>query len=285
MPKAWSQSTSLMASGFFEDIEISKLRQSQKIHRKITNNEDLSASILQKGLLQPILVRSMDSYFEIVAGNRRFVACKALGWKKITCHILECDDMNAFEIGLIENIQKHTISPIDEGMAFKAYISDFGWGGISELSRRIGKSISYISKRIQLLALPADVLEAITNKDLSTSVAEELLSVKDGYEQSKLAALVINRHMSLRKTRNLLNLDKDVSSGESHTDEIYDRHILIGERSFDKTISALRIAMNRISEIINDVEENWILHEILMQHKIMVHTQIDILIKQKKKLQ
>ena len=284
MPKVLPQSTSLMASGFFEDIELSKLTQSQTVRSVMTNIEDLSSSILQKGLLQPVLVRPMDSYFEIIAGNRRFAACKSLGWKKISCHILECDDRNAFEIGLVENIQRHTISPIDEGMAFKAYISDFGWGGISDLSHRIGKSVSYIAKRIKLLTLPADVLEAITNRDLSTSVAEELLSIKDEHEQSKLATLVINRHMSLRKTRSLLSLNKDISS-EIYTDEIYDRHILIGERLFDKTISALRIAMNRISEIINDVEEDWILHEILMQHKNMIHTQIDILIKQKKKLQ
>jgi ParB family transcriptional regulator, chromosome partitioning protein len=283
MQKTWPQSSSIIASGFFEVIDLSKLRQSQNVHRNLTNIQDLSASIMQKGLLQPILVRPMDSYFEIIAGNRRFMACKSLGWRKISCHIVECDDRNAFEIGLVENIQKDTISPIDEGMAFKAYISDFGWGGISDLSRRIGKSISYIAKRIKLLALPAEVLEALINKELSTSVAEELLSVKDEDEQSKLAALIINRHMSLRKTRNLLGL-KNIST-EIYADEIYNRHILIGERSFDKVISALRIAMNRISEIINDLEEDWILHEILMQHKNMLHTQIDILLKEKRKLQ
>ena len=169
------QKFTLVSSGFIEDIDLSKIKQAANICRNISDFEDLSASILQKGLLQPILVRPRDSHFEIIAGNRRFMACKYLGCKKISCHIIECDDRNAFEISLIENIQKHTISPIDEGMAFKAYISDFGWGGISDLSRRIGKSVSYISKRIKLLTLPVNVLEAIMNRDLSTIFAEYFL--------------------------------------------------------------------------------------------------------------
>src|SRR5690348_2593102 len=142
---------------FFEEIDLSKIKHSQDVHRKVISIEELSASILQKGLLQPILVRPMDAYFKIIPGNRRFAAYKSLGWKKIICHILECDDRNAFEIGLVENIQRHTLSPIDEGMAFKTYISDFGGGGISDLSRRIGKSASYITKHIKLLSLPSDV--------------------------------------------------------------------------------------------------------------------------------
>jgi len=68
----------------------------------------------------------MDVYFEVVAGNRRYCACKDLGWKKIACHILELDDKQAFEVSLIENIQRKTISPLDEATAFKDYASDFG---------------------------------------------------------------------------------------------------------------------------------------------------------------
>ncbi|MGA9150979.1 MAG: ParB/RepB/Spo0J family partition protein [Candidatus Nitrosopolaris sp.] len=113
-------------------------KQSKNIRHNVPDTEELAKSIQQKGLLQPILVRTLDGYFEIVAGNRRFCACKALGWKKIACHIIELVDKQAFEVSLVENIQRKTISPLDEANAFKAYVSDFGWGGVSDLASKIG---------------------------------------------------------------------------------------------------------------------------------------------------
>jgi ParB family transcriptional regulator, chromosome partitioning protein len=133
----------MLTPGFIGDIDISKIKQSKNIRHKISDTEDLSKSIEQKGLLHPILVRTLDGYFEVVAGNRRFYACKALGWKKITCHIIELDDKQAFKVSLMENIQRKRLSSLDEAAAFKAYVSDFGWGGVSDLALRIGKS-SYL---------------------------------------------------------------------------------------------------------------------------------------------
>ena len=151
----------------------------------------------------------MDGYFEVVAGNRRFCACKALGWKKIACHVIELDDKQAFEVSLIENIQRKRLTSLDEASAFKAYVSEFGWGGMSDLALRIGKSLSYVTKRIMLLNLPADVLESITSSRLNTSIAEELCSIKDKAKQSKLANLIVCRRLSFRNARKLLtNIDE-----------------------------------------------------------------------------
>jgi ParB family transcriptional regulator, chromosome partitioning protein len=286
MSKLWLQaSLSATASGFIGDIDISKIRQSKNIRQIVPDIDELSKSIEQKGLLQPILVRTMDGYFEVVAGNRRFCACKALGWKKISSHIIELDDRAAFEVSLTENIQRKTISPLDEGTAFKTYVSDFGWGGVSDLASRIGKSLSYITKRIKLLNLPSDVLESIMNRRLDTSIAEELLSIKDANKQSKLANMIADRRLSLRMTRRLLkNVDEKDRDVDSFYKSDYIDHIKIAERSFDKSITAIRIAMNSLSEIINGVEHDWVIHEILMQHRNMLHTQIDLLLKEKRKL-
>src|SRR5215469_9218840 len=206
MSKLWLQGSSYSATapGFIGDIDISKIKQSKNFRQMVGDTDELARSIKEKGLLQPILVRTMDGYFEVVAGNRRFCACKALGWKKIACHIVELADKQAFEISLIENIQRKTISPLDEATAFKAYVSDFGWGGVSELASKIGKSSSYITKRIKLLNLPPDVLESIMKRTLDTSLAEELLSISDGNKQSTLANLISERRLSLRTTRKLL---------------------------------------------------------------------------------
>jgi ParB family transcriptional regulator, chromosome partitioning protein len=278
-------SNSITTPGVIEDINISKIQDTKNVRNKIENTEELSISIQQKGLLQPILVRTVEGYFEIVAGNRRFQACKTLGWKKIACHVLELDDKQAFEVSLVENIQRKTLSPLDEASAFKAYVSDYGWGGVSELASRIGKSVSYITKRIKLLKLPNDVLETITSHTLDTSVAEELFSIKDKAKQSEIAGLIVDRRLSMRKARQLLKdlepADMDFASSFKNG---YIDHIKTAERSFDKTITALRIAMNSLREVINSIEDDWILYEILMQHKNMLHAQIDILLKEKRKL-
>jgi ParB family transcriptional regulator, chromosome partitioning protein len=110
-------SFSSIIPGSIGDIFISKIKQSKNIRQQVSDTQELAKSIKQKGLLQPILVRTMDGYFEVVAGNRRYCACKSLGWKKIACHIIELDDREAFEVSLIENIQRMTLS---KATAFKA---------------------------------------------------------------------------------------------------------------------------------------------------------------------
>ena len=182
MPKLLSKSRSIsvVMPGFIEDIDISHIQESQNIIRRVEANlQDLCSSIQQKGLLQPVLVRTVENHYEIVAGNRRFRACKSLGWKKVACHIIELDDKNAFEISIVENIHKKTLSPIEEADAFKTNICDFGWGGASDLATKIGKSKSYITKRIKLLNLPSDVLHSVITHKFALSTAEGLFQIKD----------------------------------------------------------------------------------------------------------
>ena len=96
----------------------------------------------------------------------------------------------------MENIHRKTLSAIEEEDAFKAYISDFGWGGVSDLATKIGKSKSYVTKRIKLLNLPSDVLHSVITRKIAVSIAEELFQVKDQNKQSLLANLISNRRFS-----------------------------------------------------------------------------------------
>jgi ParB family transcriptional regulator, chromosome partitioning protein len=276
-----SNSARLVSSipGIIEDVGISQIKYSDTALRSTESSiSGLVDSIREKGLLQPIIVRPQDGYFEIVAGNRRCRACTTLKWKKITCHIVELDDKAAFECSITENIQRQTLSIIEEADAFKAYVEDFGWGGISELAQKIGKSPSYITKKIKLLDMPPDIIKSLTNMSLDPSIAEELCSVKDPAKQSELAALITRRHLSLRKTRELVSRHKD--------DEIsgYSSSIERKKRAFDKLIVILRVALNNTGQLISDNEDDWIVREMLMQHKNVLHGQIDLLIKEKYKL-
>jgi ParB family chromosome partitioning protein len=273
--------------GIIDDIDILSIIKSRCLVRDdLAEIDVLASSIKQKGLLQPIIVRAKEEYlYEIIAGNRRYQACKCLGWRRIACHIVELNDKEAFEISLIENVQRKTLTPLEEAHAFRRYVSDFGWGGVSDLSLRIGKSTSYITKRIKLLNLPSDILESIVSHRIGTSVAEELCSIKDKDKQSVLANLISDRRLSMRMTRKLsreLNGgDVDCLQHATHRTESTE-HVRLAERSFDKSIAAIRIAMNSLGEVINSVEDDWIVYEVLMQHKNMLHTQIDILLKEKK---
>ena len=133
-----SLSSSNLTAGLIEDIDIYRIKQPPECYRSSSSNvSELASSIKLKGLLQPIIVRTKrDGYFEMVAGNRRLQACKMIGWRKIICHIVELDDKQAFEISLIENIHRKTLNPIEEAQAFRSYVNDLGWGGISDLAAK-----------------------------------------------------------------------------------------------------------------------------------------------------
>jgi len=291
-------STSSLARGLLVDIDIYRIRHSSYFSRPsssyqeatVKQNTELSKSIALQGLLQPIIVRSKvgTDYFEIVAGNRRYEACKTLGWRKIVCHVLELDDKEAFEVTLIENIQRENLNPIEEAHAFKIYVEEYGWGGVSDLASRLGKSVSYVDKRIKLLSSPHELIESVSNHSINTSIAEELNPIKDEEAIHKFVTIIGKKGLSSRNVRKLV---KEYRKGSTY--DIYDATGIEdkivdidnkAQNSFDKSIVTIRIATSRLATIIESMEDNWIVHEILMQHKMMLDSQIDVLIKEKKKL-
>lgn len=106
----------------------------------------MANSINKNGLLQPVVVRPKDDCFEIVAGCTRFLACKSLHWRKIPCHVIQLNEVQTFEVALIENMERKSITPLDEAKAFKRYCFDNGWGSVSDLSSKIGEFQLYYKK-------------------------------------------------------------------------------------------------------------------------------------------
>ncbi|MFY3739638.1 MAG: ParB family chromosome partitioning protein [Candidatus Nitrosomirales archaeon] len=277
-------SKSDLIPGLIDDVDIFRIKPSRvPLRSQLTNIEQLAQSIKERGLLQPIVVRADNNgSFEIVAGNRRFNACKSLGWRKIPCHMVELDDKDAFEISLIENIQRKTLNSVEEAEAFRKYVSDFGYGGISDLARKIGKSPAYVTRKIKLLNLPEDILDAIQKSIISKSAAEDLCSLDDGAKQSKLGEIIRLRHLSLRDTRKLIKSNEASDTGVSYQMDRTsgtEKH----QKAFDKPIIVLQSAMSKFGATIDNLEDNWILYEILMQHKNTLHSQIDLLLRQRKK--
>jgi ParB family chromosome partitioning protein len=282
-------STSNLLIGIIEEIEIHRIGLPELSFYGAGRPEtpELVSSIRQNGLLNPIIVRTKGNFFEVIAGCRRYNACRKLRFRKIICHVVELDDKSAFEVSLIENIQRRNLDPIEEARAFRSYVSDCGWGGLTELASKISKSPAYICKRLSLLELPEEVLEQVRSRRIYPSTAEELIPLKDSNERHSIAGMVIKNGYSSRQTRKLVKANQDERDSDygliSYQDKILDLE-LKAARSFDKSITALKIAMSKISSIAEGVEDNWIIYEILLQHKNMLNAQIDVLIREKKKL-
>ena len=241
------------------------------------NIEKIANSIRQHGLLQPLVVKPRSEHFEIVAGYRRFLACKSLHWKKIPCHIVNLDDMQTFEVAMVENIRRKSFTPLEEANAFKIYVSDKGWGGVTELSNKIGRSQSSIIRRIGLLDLPKDVLNRIKKSELSPSTAVELFRVKDPVKQSHLAKLVARQHLTTKRVRGMVNNDMMLNNQP-------DTVIRSQLRAFDRSIIVLRVALNKIVTIMDEEDEkNILIRELLLYQRNVLHQQIGILLKCKKK--
>jgi ParB family chromosome partitioning protein len=273
--------------GSVDDINMSDIDPPANPLRSNTNGvEELVESIKKIGLIQPIVVRiARSDRFEIVAGNRRFNACKKLGWRKITGHIVELDDKTAFEVTIIENVQRHTLSPLEEALAFKKYVKVHGWGSISELAHKISKSPSYVCKRIKLVELPQDIIDLISSSEINVSSAQELLFLKDKSKQFTIASAVRDKKLTARNTRGIIKADVKNSDAEfsfsSYKDYHWGKERIL--RSFDRSIIALRLAIKKLSYIVEAVDDDWIFCNIILHHKNTLNSQIDLLIKEKKK--
>lgn len=168
-------------------------------------------------------------------------------------------------------------------------------GGVSHLASKIGKSPAYISKRLALLELPDDIVLSINNREIKASIGEELLPIIDSDDLPQIAVEVLKNNLTTRETRRLVQIiNMKPFFGDSNIEHIKTIDVLyrdkiididaIALRSFDKAITTLKIALSKLSTIIEGVEDNWIVHEMLMQQKNMLNDQISVLIKEKRKL-
>jgi ParB family chromosome partitioning protein len=244
-----------------------------------TADETLTNSIREHGLLQPILVRPLSHGFEIVAGHRRFQTCRSLRWRYIPCKIREMTDKQAFEIQLTENIQRKSMDPIEEAEAFRRYVVDFGWGGVSELAKKIGKSEEYVSHRIQLLKLSPEIKEQIIRSKLNVSQALELTTIPSD-RQDEIVGYVMNNNPTVKQIREVKSLVKDDVSNQLPYGRNLSKKVSV-LRTTKKTSLTLKLTLARIDNLIEEVhktveaEERAEIITFLMGLRLQVHGMID----------
>lgn len=182
--------------------------------------EELSESIKENGLLQPILVREYgDGRYQIIAGERRFRASKMAGLEEIPAIILDSDDRKVAELSLIENIQREDLNPIEEAMAFRSLATEYGLTQ-EELSQKVGKSRSAIANSTRLLDLPDDVLEMIANGDISAGHGRTLLGLKERDNMLLLANKTVEFDLSVRQLEEEV---KKMNNAKPKSDDIVEK--------------------------------------------------------------
>ncbi len=263
------------------------------IRREVGDIDGLKSSIKEKGLLQPILVRMKDDHFEVVAGNRRLEACKRLRWATIPCIVKDMDDKTAFEIALIENVQRKTLNPLEEAEAFRSYVNRYGWGGITDLAHKIGRSVEYVSHRLKLLELPEDVRSKIAANQIAPSIAHELIWLKDEEACRELTQSAVELKLSAKKVRAAIKLTRgglsvDKALGEyaglrmNHADKGSTGKKLV--EVLEEAILVLRICLVRFDNVVKRAV-NPELKSMLLKDRYAIHKIIDNLICEKKRLE
>ena len=163
------------------------------------NIDELADSINKHGIINPITVRRLGDKYEIIAGERRYKACKSIGLKEIPAIVIDADDKKTAELALIENIQRKELSPIEEGMSYEK-ILQIGDLTQAELSKQLGKKQSTIANKIRLLKLDDEVKNALLNNKISERHARSLLRLYDKKDQRRMLEKIINQRLTVRQT-------------------------------------------------------------------------------------
>ncbi len=183
--------------------------------------QELSESIKQFGLIQPIIVKNQGSYYEIVAGERRWRAARIAGLKEVPVIVKEYDDRESMEIAIVENLQREDLNPIEEAQAYRRLIEEFGLKQ-DEAAQRVSKSRTAVTNAMRLLKLDERVQQMVIDDMISGGHARTLLAIEDKEEQYAMAMLVFDNKMSVRETeklvRNYLKKDEDKKTSEKEKD-------------------------------------------------------------------
>ena len=192
-------------------VSISDLVPNKYQPRKIFDEaslQDLTNSIKERGMIQPIIVRNLKDYeskFEIIAGERRWLAAQRAGLHNVPIVITEADDLKSLEFAIVENVQRHDLNPLEEAQGYKRLIDEFSYDQ-EKVSKFIGKSRSYITNSLRLLTLPHDVIKLIETQKLTAGHAKILVGLDNA---SFVAKKIIEKKLSVRQSENFVKIFKN----------------------------------------------------------------------------
>ena len=191
------------------DVVRSKLQPRKNFDKQYL--EDLTNSIKERGVVQPIIVRKskdINGKYEIIAGERRWLASQNAGLNEIPSIIIEADDLKSLEFAIVENVQRHDLNPIEEANGYKKLMDDFGYDQ-DKVAKFIGKSRAHIANCLRLLSLPDNVIQLVETNKLSQGHAKILVGLENCFV---IAKKIIDKKLSVRQSENLVRLFKNKSN-------------------------------------------------------------------------
>ena len=231
--------------------------------------EELTNSIREQGVIQPIIVRpdkTNDGKYEIIAGERRWLASQNAGLHEIPVVILDVDDNKSLEFAIVENVQRQDLNPIEEAKSYQRLINDFNYNQ-EKLSKFIGKSRSYLANSLRLLGLPEEVLAMLASGSLSAGHARTLIGLNNA---SEIGKKIIKRKLSVRqsevlarqlkdkkfklvhkKDSNILDLQKDLEEKTGLSVSISNKKNNSGTISFEYR------DLDQLDKLINTIKKNY----------------------------
>jgi len=197
----------------FEYLPIRRIEPRQEQPRTVFEQkkiDELADSIREHGILSPLMVRSIDGgCYQIIAGERRWRAARAVGLDEVPVRIVVADDKRALELAMVENLQREDLSPIEEARGYRALMEEFGMTQ-EAVAQRVSKSRPSVANSLRLLSLPAEIMEFVLRGELSAGSARALLSLKNEEIMRSAARTVINNDMNVREVEALVRkLDRE----------------------------------------------------------------------------
>ena len=185
-----------------EEIRFSRVQPRQEISPE--KLEELAASIKEKGIIQPVLVRPKDTGYELIAGERRLRAAKKLGFTQLPAIIKDVDDAEALQLSIIENIQREELNALEEAHAYEQLSREFGYTQ-EKIARLVGKNPSSVSNTLRLLKLPQEIQDALRKGAISMGHARTILGIKTLDEQGRIFKRAVTQHLSVRELENIVS--------------------------------------------------------------------------------
>lgn len=231
-------------------VNINKVEPNREQPRKNFDEDslvDLSESIKQVGVLQPLLVLDKKDYYEIIAGERRWRAAKLAGLKEVPVRIMNLTDQEVVEISLVENIQRENLNPIEEAFAYKRLLTEFNLKQ-DEVAERVSKSRTAVTNSMRLLKLDERVQQMVIDDMIATGHARALLGIEDAEKQYTIAQKIFDENLSVRETEKLvkkIQKNKDVPEEKKKVSDPAMEAIYHDLEEKMKSILGTKVAINK----------------------------------------
>ena len=239
-----------------EMVDINSIEPNKEQPRKLFNEDsliELSESIKQHGIVQPLVVTKKDGYFKIIAGERRWRAAKLAGLKKVPVVVKDYSPQEIMEIALIENIQREDLNPVEEATAYQRLIQEYNLKQ-DEVAERVSKSRTAITNSLRLLKLDERVQNMLIEENISSGHARALLAIKDAELQYEMAMKIFDEKLSVRETEKLIKAMGKESNPKRKREELKNDFVYRDLEEKLKIITGTKVTINRKSEQAGRIE-------------------------------